>query len=106
MLENFSKEVVEEARNVYGIDIPYDVIIEIILSIIQDCIHNERDFVSSAKTVTTLQRAAMTVRVCRYTGLSINKSRRLRDVILSNASELDENILAAGFNEGKAVIDD
>lgn len=107
MLEQYGQSVSDELQERYGVDVPWDQIIEIVLQILEDCdfYQNEHDFVESAQSPTWLQRIAMNVRVRNTLGIrGFRKVRQISDVMFDKAAKRSDSELSAAFAEGQAVL--
>ena len=104
MLENFAQTAAIDARNTYGVTIPWEMILELVLQLIEDCFPDEESFVQSAKSPNMLQKVAFNIVARRVTGIKRRGTLvSLRNVVFDNAAALTDNELAAGYNEAKAV---
>lgn len=107
MLEQYGQKVASNLDARYGLDIPWDQIIEVVLQILEDCdfYQNEVDFVQSCQSPTWLQRIAMNVRVRNTLGIrGFRKVRQVSDVMFEEAAKMNAEELSAAFAEGQAAL--
>ena len=103
MIEKFAQETVDTIKSRYGFTFPWEMIIEMILELIQNCPEPET-FVKEAKHPSILQRLALNIRVRRTTGI-VNRARvvAISQTLLEQAAAKPENELRAGYYQGQAV---
>lgn len=105
MLEQYCQQVSQSVVDKYGFVIPWELILEIVIELIDKCVQSDREFVDVAKNPTTLQRAAMNVYVRRVLDLS-NRRRVLAvsEAIFAAAETLSSEQLGGVFYEANSVL--
>jgi hypothetical protein len=104
MLEQYCQQVSQGVVDKYGFTVPWELILEIVMELIDKCMDNEEDFVQSAKSPTLLQRVAMNVYVRRV--LEVNNRKRvvaISETIFGVADDLSEEQLAGAFVEAQTL---
>lgn len=104
MLEQYCQQVSQGVVNKYGFTVPWELILEIVMELIDKCMDNEEDFVQSAKNPTLLQKVAMNVYVRRVLEIS-NRKRvvAVSESIFDVAGDLNEEQLSGAFVEAQTL---
>lgn len=107
MIETFAQEVANNLKSKYGVTIPWELIIEAILSIIQNCPQpTPQDFVQAVRNPTIMQKVVMNLRIRKITGLSgYSKIVAVRDSVLEEAAQMSDEQIVAGYYQAKVLFD-
>lgn len=103
-LEQYSKQLSADVSNTYGITIPWDQIIQIIMEVIDNCFNKPKDFAAACKNPTVLQKVAMRIRVRQETGLRGREVDKVVDRVLADCAAMPESELNAVYAEAKAAV--
>lgn len=105
-LESFSQAVAADAKNGFGITVPWEMILDLIMQLIQNCPNSAKDLTKMAKTPTVLQKSVMrnNVRKANPT-LRWADANKVADQIFAQAAELEDGQLEAAYHEVKAAND-
>ena len=104
MLERHAKKASAKIEETHGFAVPWMLILELVLSLINEWCKNRKEFVGAARRPTALQRVALAIRVRREGEVHGRENiYRVVDGILEAAAESSEEELCACYEEGKAV---
>lgn len=103
-LEQYSKQLSSDVANTYGITVPWDQIIAIIMEVITNCFNKPKDFVAACKAPTVLQKVAMRIRVRQETGLRGREVDKVVDKVLADCAAMPDTELAAMYAEAKSAV--
>lgn len=108
MIETFAQTVANNLKSKYGVTIPWELIIEAILSIIQNCPQNTpQTFVQAVRHPTIMQRVVMNLNIRKITGLSgHSKIVAVRDAVLEEAGKMSDEQLVSGYYQANSVFTD
>lgn len=109
MLENACKNWSEVMEGRFGIAIPWDQILQMIMSLMQNCFKNKASFAQVAKNPTFLQKAAMWVQLRRdLEELGVRRpgvaASALREQVLAQAASCEMSTLESCFGECQAAM--
>jgi hypothetical protein len=105
-IENFAQSVAADAKNGFGVTIPWEAIIDIIVQIISECFNNSKDFSQAAKSPGYLQRSVMRNKVRKaYPSLRWSDADKVANEIFAQAAAMEPVQLEAAYNEAKAAVD-
>jgi hypothetical protein len=101
MLDKYCDDVQEQVKNQYGFTIPWDILLEVAIDILRECL-DEYTLVDGVRTPTRIQRAAITVAIKRegYRGYT---ARKIRDAMIDQAQERSDAELLAGYGQANNV---
>lgn len=103
-VEVFAQSVSTDAQNGYGITIPWEMILDLIMQLIQNCPQNSKDFEQMAKSPTSLQKAVMRNNIRKANpNLRWSEANKVADEVFRQASALDSKQLEAAYHEVKAA---
>lgn len=104
MLEQYCQQVSQGVVTKYGFTVPWEIILEIVMEMIDKCMDNEEAFVQAAKSPTLLQRVALNVYVRRVLETS-NRKRvvAVSEAIFDTADLLTTEQLSGAFIEAQTL---
>ena len=107
MLETFAGTIFSNCREKYGIDIvSIMALVEMILSMIENCPQSEGQFVQSCNSPTYLQRALMNMRVRKELGVwGRSRVNAVAGEIFSRCADADDTQIAGAYQEAMGVLD-
>jgi hypothetical protein len=105
MIETFAQEVSKSLTDKYGVTIPWEMIIEMILSLLQNSPQpTPTRFVESVRNPTIIQRVVMNLRIREITGIKgFNKVVAIRDCVLAEAAAKTDEQLLASFYQAQGL---
>ena len=103
-LENFAQAVSNDSKNGYGITVPWEMIMDLIMQLIQNCPSNAKDLTKMAKTPSVMQKSVMRNNIRKANpNMRWAEANRVADQVFAQAAELEDNQLEAAFHEVKAA---
>lgn len=106
MLEQYCQQTSDLVLEKYGFTIPWELIIEAVLEIINKCLNNDqREFVQAAKSPTILQRVVVNLHVRRV----MDETNRRKIVAVSSslfevAAGMTDEQLSGAYAEAHTVL--
>jgi len=103
-IENFAQSVSSDVKNGYGVTIPWEMILDLVMQMIDKCFNNSNDFQQAAKSPTILQKAVMRNNVRKQNpNLRWAEANRVADEIFAQAAKMEPQQLEAAYHEAKAA---
>jgi hypothetical protein len=105
-IEKFAQSVASDAKNGYGIVIPWEIILDLVIKFVDKCFQSSKDFQLAAKAPTLVQMSVMRNELRKQ-----NPSLRWKDAdvlakqVFAQAAEMDVTQLEAAYNEVKAAVE-
>jgi hypothetical protein len=103
VLQSYCTDCHEELKSNYGVDVDWEEILEIILTLIEDCFEDEESFLQGAKNPNVFQKVALRVKVRKLLGGRRRRARKVADCLLNCASEYSDEDCCTAYNEGREV---
>jgi hypothetical protein len=105
MLETYCQQVSDVVQTKYGFTIPWELIIEAVLEMINKCLDEQTEFVEAAQHPTVLQKIAINLHVRRVLDSpSRAKIQAVSNSLFEVAAGLNSEQLAGAFAEAQAVL--
>lgn len=103
-IENFAQSVSADVKNGYGVTIPWEMILDLVMQMIDKCFNNANDFQQAAKSPTILQKAVMRNNVRKQNpNLRWAEANKVADEIFAQAAKMEPQQLEAAYHEAKAA---
>jgi hypothetical protein len=103
-VEVFAQSVSSDVKNGYGVTIPWEMILDIVMQIVDKCFNNVNDFQQASKSPTVLQKAAMRNAVRKQNpNLRWKEANLVAEQIFAQAESMEPAQLEACYHEVKAA---